>query len=59
MKIIVIGATGTIGREVVKLLAPHHQIVNVGSKSGDFRVDIASKVSIQILFKDKYLTNIK
>jgi nucleoside-diphosphate-sugar epimerase len=32
MKIIIIGATGTIGRSVVNLLAPDHDIVKVGFK---------------------------
>jgi len=51
MKIIVIGATGTIGRAVVDLLAPHHDIVKVGYKSGDLQVDIASNNSIRKLFQ--------
>jgi NAD(P)-dependent dehydrogenase (short-subunit alcohol dehydrogenase family) len=51
MKIIVIGATGTIGRAVVDLLVPHHDIVKVGFKSGDLQVDIASKDSIRKLFQ--------
>jgi NAD(P)-dependent dehydrogenase (short-subunit alcohol dehydrogenase family) len=51
MKIIVIGATGTIGRAVVDLLAPYHDIVKVGFKSGDLQVDIASKDSIRKLFQ--------
>jgi NAD(P)-dependent dehydrogenase (short-subunit alcohol dehydrogenase family) len=51
MKIIVIGATGTIGQAVVDLLAPHHDIVKVGFKSGDLQVDIASKDSIRKLFQ--------
>jgi len=51
MKIIVIGATGTIGRAVVDLLAPYHDIVKLGFKSGDSQVDIASKDSIRKLFQ--------
>ena len=51
MKIIAIGATGTIGRAVVDLLAPYHDIVKVGFKSGDLQVDIASKNSIRKLFQ--------
>jgi NAD(P)-dependent dehydrogenase (short-subunit alcohol dehydrogenase family) len=52
MKIIIIGATGTIGRAVVDLLAPDHDIVKVGFRGGDFQVDIASKDSIRKLFED-------
>ena len=52
MKIIIIGATGTIGRAVVDLLAPDHDIVKVGFSGGGFKVDIASKDSIRKLFHD-------
>jgi NAD(P)-dependent dehydrogenase (short-subunit alcohol dehydrogenase family) len=52
MKIVVIGATGTIGRAVVDLLAPYHDIVKVGFKSGDLQVDIASIDSIHKLFQN-------
>ncbi len=49
MRIVVIGATGTIGKEVVKGLTREHQIVRVGRRSGDFQVDITSKASIEQL----------
>lgn len=52
MKIIVIGATGTIGREVVKLLAPAHEIVEVGNQRGDLQVDLASRGSIERLLAE-------
>jgi NAD(P)-dependent dehydrogenase (short-subunit alcohol dehydrogenase family) len=52
MRVIVIGATGTIGKAVVKLLASEHDVVKVASKSGDFRVDMAHKESIENLFKE-------
>lgn len=52
MKIIVIGATGTIGSRVAELLGSDHDVIKVGHKSGDFRVDISSKDSIAKLFKD-------
>jgi NAD(P)-dependent dehydrogenase (short-subunit alcohol dehydrogenase family) len=50
MRIVIIGATGTIGKEVAKALARQHQIVRVGHNTGDFQVDIASKASIEQLF---------
>ncbi len=53
MRIIVIGATGTIGRGVAKLLASNdHEVIEVGFRTGAFHVDIASKASINKLFQD-------
>ncbi|WP_454062658.1 short chain dehydrogenase [Candidatus Nitrospira salsa] len=51
MKIVVIGAGGTIGRAVVKELEPRHKIVKVGHRSGDVTVDITSAESIQRMFQ--------
>lgn len=42
MRILVIGATGTIGSAVVKALAGSHDIVAVAHTKGDRRVDLAS-----------------
>jgi NAD(P)-dependent dehydrogenase (short-subunit alcohol dehydrogenase family) len=46
MKIIVVGATGTIGRAIVDELSPLHELVKVGNKNGDVNVDITSSQSI-------------
>src|SRR5258708_5145036 len=44
MKIILIGANGTIGEQVQKALAgAGHEIVKVGRKSGDFQVEIENR----------------
>ena len=51
MKVIVVGATGTIGKSVAKLLMTEHNVVKVASKSGDFRADITRKDSLEQLFK--------
>ncbi len=50
MKIIVIGATGLIGKEIVKVLAPRHEVIKVGHRSGDLQVDITSKSSIEEMY---------
>lgn len=46
MKIIIIGATGTIGKRITAALEKEHQVIKVGSKSGDLQVDISSPASI-------------
>lgn len=51
MKVIVIGATGTIGEPVVEALKGRHEVVVVGHSKGDYQVDLASQESIQSLFE--------
>lgn len=51
MKIVVIGANGTIGKAIVQALSDRHTLVPVGRSSGDYQVDLASKASIQQLFE--------
>ncbi|CEK11105.1 short chain dehydrogenase [Legionella hackeliae] len=51
MKIIVIGASGTIGQAIVAELQPRHEIITAGFSSGDINVDISDKTSIEIMFK--------
>jgi NAD(P)-dependent dehydrogenase (short-subunit alcohol dehydrogenase family) len=51
MKIVVIGATGTVGKATVAALADRHEIVKVGSKSGDHQADIKDAGSIRKLFE--------
>lgn len=50
MKIMIIGATGTIGSAVAALLGQSHDVIRVGNTRGDFRVDLSSKESIGALF---------
>ncbi len=49
MRIIVVGATGTIGRAVADALSAKHEVVGV-SRNSDVRVDIADRSSIHGLF---------
>ncbi|KTC84044.1 short chain dehydrogenase [Legionella brunensis] len=51
MKIIVIGASGTIGRAIVAELQQRHEIITAGFSSGDINVDITDNTSIEIMFK--------
>lgn len=51
MKIIVIGATGTIGTAVVQELSLRHEVVSVGKSHGDFSCDITQEKSLHALFQ--------
>lgn len=51
MKILLVGANGTIGSAIDRELAPRHEIVRIGRKSGDFQVDISDSASIRRLFE--------
>ena len=52
MRIILIGANGTIGKHVTNMLeSEKHTVVKVGRKSGDFQVNIEDPESLENLFK--------
>lgn len=51
MKIIIIGATGTIGKHVAKALEKDHQVVKVGSRSGDVQVNLSDPASIKKMYE--------
>lgn len=50
MRILLVGATGTIGRAVVAELSPRHEIVAAGRSSGDRQVDITNVQSVRELY---------
>jgi len=52
MKILVVGATGTIGKAVSEQLAETHEVIRVGHRDGDHTVDLDSKASIEALFSN-------
>jgi len=49
MKIIIVGATGTIGRAIVNLFESKHEIVKA-SRNGDVRVDLSNPGSIKEMY---------
>ena len=50
MRILIVGATGTIGRAVVEELTPGNEIVRASRKSSDVTVDITNPESIRAMF---------
>ncbi|MFI0772937.1 short chain dehydrogenase [Streptomyces sp. NPDC021218] len=51
MKVLVIGATGTIGSAVARALEASHQVVE-GSRSGPVKVDMENPSSLDALFEE-------
>lgn len=53
MKVLIIGAHGLIGREVVKLLSkiPKYEVIEVGHSKGHLKVDLKDPASIKGLFE--------
>ena len=52
MKIIIVGATGTMGKHLTSALEKDHEIVRVANKGGDIKTDITSTESIENMFKE-------
>lgn len=51
MKIVIIGASGTIGTAVAAQLAQRHEIIEVGSRSGTHQADMGDIAQVRALFK--------
>jgi dTDP-4-dehydrorhamnose reductase len=52
MKILLIGASGTIGKILEPALAKNHEIISAGRNSGAFRIDLSDSNSIEKLFSE-------
>lgn len=52
MRILVIGATGTIGRAVVKALSGRHEVLEAARSTARYTADITKKDSLQRLFAE-------
>lgn len=50
MKVLLVGASGTIGQAIIKELAPRHEIIQAGKTSGQYQVDITNEDSVHQLF---------
>jgi NAD(P)-dependent dehydrogenase (short-subunit alcohol dehydrogenase family) len=51
MRILIVGATGLIGGEIVKLLSAEHEIVTASRKGSDLHVDLSDKPSIESMYQ--------
>jgi NAD(P)-dependent dehydrogenase (short-subunit alcohol dehydrogenase family) len=52
MKVLIVGANGTLGKAVAVELAARHEIVGAGRSSGDVRVDLRDAASVQAMFRE-------
>ena len=51
MKIIIVGATGAMGKHLTSTLGNEHEIIKAASKGGDIQVDITSAESIENMYR--------
>jgi NAD(P)-dependent dehydrogenase (short-subunit alcohol dehydrogenase family) len=51
MRVLIIGAEGTVGKCAVAALKPRHEIARAGRKSGDVTVDVTKLDSIAAMYK--------
>lgn len=51
MKVVVVGATGTIGSAVVKAIGSRHEVIPVSFSKSAIKVDISNKTSITKMFE--------
>ena len=51
MKVIIVGASGKIGREIDQELSGNHEIVRVGATSGDIQCDFTISDSVAQMFE--------
>jgi NAD(P)-dependent dehydrogenase (short-subunit alcohol dehydrogenase family) len=51
MKIIIVGASGTMGKHLVSAFEKEHQVVTASSRGCDIQVDITSTASIESMYQ--------
>ena len=51
MKIIIVGATGAVGKTAVDALSVRHEVIRVGRTSGDVQMDIEDIDSIRAMYQ--------
>ena len=51
MKIIVVGAGGSVGSTAVKALADRHEVIRVGRTSGDIQLDVEDVDNVRAMYR--------
>jgi len=51
MKMIIVGASGTMGKHLTSAFENEHEVIKASSESGDVQVDITSTESIENMFR--------
>jgi NAD(P)-dependent dehydrogenase (short-subunit alcohol dehydrogenase family) len=51
MRVLIVGATGTVGKAAAAELGRRHEIIRAGRSSGDVTVDLMDESSIRAMFK--------
>lgn len=52
MRILLVGASGTVGRAVADVLAPRHELIRASRHTGDLRVDLTDPASVQRMYDE-------
>jgi NAD(P)-dependent dehydrogenase (short-subunit alcohol dehydrogenase family) len=51
MRVLIVGATGLLGKEIVRLLSTEHQVIGASRKGPDLYVDLTDKASIVSMYQ--------
>ena len=51
MRVLIVGATGLLGKEVCRLLSPEHEVIGASRNGPDLSVDLADKASIVSMYQ--------
>ena len=50
MRVLVVGANGTIGQAVVRALAPRHEVIRASRNKSEVKVDLTDPGSIKAMY---------
>jgi NAD(P)-dependent dehydrogenase (short-subunit alcohol dehydrogenase family) len=51
MRVLIVGATGLLGKEIVRLLSPEHQVISASRNGSELSVDLTDKASIVSMYQ--------